>query len=345
MIECIKTRLNFTGKFYRYGFPIVALLSLCNFPVFAEGDKDFRDKLVSLGTASASGSFYPIGSKICDLVNQERKVSLLRCVAYRTVGSEYNPKAVSHGDLTMGMTGSDIAYAESMIKNNDLDPDNDLRAVMSLYATPVLIIARAGAKINDTSQLAGHAINLGNRGSGQRTIVELLLKNLGLKESDFSSVAQLNTAQVSDAFCKGKVDIVVQALGNGAPFYRRLIEECNGQIVPVSESLINTVITANPLMTRLTIPGGTYFNHPKSIASFGYKAVLVTRRGVSDESVYRFVKIVMSKLNDLKQFDPALRDLDPDEMFKDGITVPLHPGVLKYLKTRSLVLPYADYSN
>ncbi len=342
MIECVKIRLNFQKKFYRYVFPFVALLSVHALPVWAGSEGDFRNKLISLGTASASGSFYPIGSKICELVNEERKTSLLRCVAYRTVGAEYNPKAVSHGELTMGMTGSDIAYAESMVKNTDANPDNDLRAVMSLYATPVLIISRREAKISDTSQLAGHTINFGNRGSGQRTIVEGLLKNLGLKESDFSSVSQLGTAQVTDAFCKGKVDIVVQALGNGAPFYRRLIEECGGRIVPISESLVSKVIAANPLMTRLSIPGGTYFGHPDSIVSFGYKAMLVTRKNVSDESVSRFVSIIMSKLDELKKFDPALRDLNPDDMFKDGITIPLHSGVLQYLKTRSLVLPYAD---
>src|SRR5205085_1974496 len=42
----------------------------------------FRDKFISLGTASRSGSFFPIGSRLCELVNQDRRKNLVRCVAY-----------------------------------------------------------------------------------------------------------------------------------------------------------------------------------------------------------------------------------------------------------------------
>ncbi|MES2935933.1 MAG: TAXI family TRAP transporter solute-binding subunit [Pseudomonadota bacterium] len=322
-------------RFYAYLLPLgLALLNLlCVSSAQAEADL-FRDKLMSLGTASRSGSFYPTGAKICELVNKDRKKTQVRCVAYPTPGSEYNAKAVTFGDLAIGMTRSDIAYSEYIDKSSSDVHGDSLRTVMSLYAMPVVVIARRNARIADINQIAGHSINLGNRGSGQRSIVDFLLKNLGLTAADFSSVSELTTTAMGEAFCKGKVDIVMEALGHPAPFYRRMIEECDGQIVPIPEYLIDKIAATNLFIDRISIPGGLYVHHPEPIPSFGYKAVLVARHETSEEAVFRFVSTVMNRLSELKQSDPVLQELEPEKMFAEGITIPLHSGALKYVSLK-----------
>ncbi|CAN5350395.1 TAXI family TRAP transporter solute-binding subunit [soil metagenome] len=310
---------------------ISALLSINS--AYAQTDV-FRDKLISIGTASRSGLFFPTGAKICELVNRDRKKTQVRCVAYPTPGSEYNAKAVTLGDFAIGMTRSDIAYNEFVDKSSGDGHGDSLRAVMSLYAMPVVIIARRKARIDNVTQLKGHSINLGNRGSGQRAIVDFLMKTLGLKTADFSAVSELATSRMGDAFCAGKIDVVVEALGHPAPFYRRMIEECDGQIVGIPEPLIDKIAATNLFIDRLPIPGGMYANHPDAIPSFGYKALLVTRQETSEEAVQRFVGTVMERLSELKQSDLVLQDLEPERMLTEGITVPLHPGAARYLNTK-----------
>jgi hypothetical protein len=313
---------------------LVAAINVLSFVAcaYAHADDDiFRDKFISLGTSSRSGVYHVVGSGLCNAVNRERSTSLLRCVAYNTVGSEYNAEAVAYGELSMGITLPDIAYAEYKKTQADDKRGADLRAVMSLHSKPVVMLARRAANITDATQIVGHSINLGNRGSGQRVVVESIIKALNLKPGDFSATSELHTTEMGKAFCEGKIDVIVESLGNTASFYKKMIEQCDGTIVSFPPQLIDKLLAQNPLMSRLSIPGGLYKGYPQPIPTFGYRALLITNAKVSDEAVQRFVASVMHELPDLKKSDPTLDELEPDKMFTDGIVIPLHQGVLNYL--------------
>lgn len=297
-------------------------------------DQVFRDKFISLGTSSSSGIYHLVGSSLCDAVNQQRRTSLMRCVAYNTVGSEYNAEAVAYGELAMGITLPDIAFAEFNRKQSSDARGADLRAVMSLHSKPVVMIVRRTANITDVTQLAGHSINLGNRGSGQRFVVDIIMKALGLTAASFSATTELHTTQMGEAFCEGKIDVIVESLGNTSPFYKKMIEKCNGVIIPFPTEMIDKMLTDNPLMSRLSIPGGLYEGYAQAVPTFGYRALLVTSVKVSDEAVRRFVVSVTSELAELKKMDPVMDEIDLNKMFSDGIAIPLHPGVVQYLNNR-----------
>ena len=217
-----------------------------------------------------------------------------------------------------------------------------LRAVMSLYAKPIMVLARREANIADITQLAGHSINLGNAGSGQRHLVDILLKNLGLTINNFSAVSELNATKMGEAFCQGKVDVIVESLGHPSPFYKKMIEDCNGVIVSFPPEVIRKILAANPLMSELPIPGGLYRGYPKPVPAFGDLTLLVTNSEVSDEAVSRFVSSVMNDLQNMKQSTPELAELDAGKMFSEGISIPLHPGVIKYLNSQKMRLKHGD---
>lgn len=337
MLDCNKARASADQRSLRstlLAIMISVLTILMCRPAFAADTEVFRDKFISLGTSSRSGVYHVIGTGLCNAVNQERRTSLMRCIAYNTVGSEYNAEAVAYGELSMGITLPDIAYAEFTQKQSNDQRGAGLRAVMSLHSKPVVMLARRATKVTDATQLAGHSINLGNRGSGQRIVVENIMKVLGLTAADFSATTELHTTEMGEAFCAGKIDVIVESLGNTSPFYKKMIEECNGVIVTFPSQMIDKMLADNPLMSRLSIPAGLYAGYPQAVPTFGYRALLVTNAKVSDEAVRRFVESVMHGLPDLKKVDPALDELDPDKMLSDGIVIPLHPGVIKYLDNR-----------
>ncbi len=320
--------LQLAGKMLTLAFS--AALSLGMSTAHAD-EKIFRDKLIALGTATTSGTFHLVGTKMCDWVNQERATNLIRCVPYNTVGSDYNVKAVSNGELTMALTNSDIAYNEFM--QSEAIGKAKLRAVMSLYSKPIMVIARREANIADLTQMEGHSINIGNAGSGQRHLIEMLLKALGLTTRDFSGVLELNATRMGDAFCEGRVDVIVESLGNPSPFYKKMLDECNGTIVAFPPQVITKLLQENPLMTRLEISGGLYRGYPEPLQTVGDRALLVTSADVSDESVRRFVASLMKNLSAFRNSTLELNELDPDKMFSAGIYIPLHPGVSAYLKS------------
>jgi TRAP-type uncharacterized transport system substrate-binding protein len=53
--------------------------------------------------------------------------------------------------------------------------------------------------------------------------------------------------------------------------------------------------------------------------------------------VYKLVKTVFENLEDFKQLHPALATLEKEDMVKNGLTAPLHPGAERYYKEVGLI--------
>lgn len=315
----------------RQTLSIIGLAALVGLTPPARADEGgFRDKFIAIGTANRGGTAQGIGEALCQAINGERDKSRIRCIPYTTTGFEYNVKGVVYGGLTMGLTSSSILEAEYQQKG-DGALGHRLRVVMSLYPMPVGVIARSSAGIRDITQIKGHAINIGNPGSGVRTIADTLMRQLKLQREDFSRVTELNSKQMEEAFCQGKTDLIIQNLGHPSPYYRNLIENCGGEFVPFPAPLVQEIVAGDPQMSAMDIPGGMYRGHDTPRPSVGYVAVLATSVDVSNEAVRRFASTIVARLPALKQADPVLRELSADTMFRGIGSVPLHPGVLEYL--------------
>ena len=102
--------------------------------------------LITIGTGGVTGVYYPTGGSICRLVNKNKKVHGVRCSVESTGGSVYNINTIRAGELDMGIAQSDWQYhayngtgKKSFI---EAGPFKELRAVFSIHAEPVSLVAR-----------------------------------------------------------------------------------------------------------------------------------------------------------------------------------------------------------
>jgi hypothetical protein len=70
------------------------------------------------------------------------------------------------------------------------------------------------------------------------------------------------------------------------------------------------------------------------VTTFGVGATFISSADVSDKVVYTVVKAVFDNFDDFKKLHPAFSSLKEEEMIKDGLSAPLHPGAEKYYKER-----------
>ena len=75
----------------------------------------------------------------------------------------------------------------------------------------------------------------------------------------------------------------------------------------------------------------------KDATTFGVKATVVTSADVSEELVYLVTKAVFENFDDFKKQHPAFGFLEKENMIKDGLSAPLHPGAIKYYKEAGLM--------
>ena len=294
-----------------------------------------QDKFVSIGTGGITGVYYPTGGAICRLVNKDRKKHGIRCSVESTGGSVYNVNTVQTGELEFGVAQSDVQFnAYNGKKQWDGKPFKDLRSVFAIHPEPFTLLTRADSGIKNFEDLKGKRVDISNPGSGQRATFEIVMPAFGISASDFKLTSELKSAEIAQALCDNKIDAAGITVGHPAAFVTEAVASCDIRLATVSGAPIDKLIKENPFYRTAVIPGGMYKDNPNDITSFGVGATLVTSAKVSDDAVYTITKAVFDNFDDFKKLHPAFANLKPEEMIKDGLSAPLHPGAVKYYKER-----------
>jgi len=301
-----------------------------------QGASAAEQKFITIGTGGVTGVYYPTGGAICRLVNKGRKEHGIRCSVESTGGSIYNINTIRAGELDMGVAQSDWQYHayNGTSKFKDAGPFKDLRAVFSVHAEPVTILARRDAGVKNITDLKGKRLNIGNAGSGTRGTWEVIEEALGWKRSDLKLAAELKSAETGQALCDNKIDAYFWLVGHPSALTKESVASCDAVIVNATGPAIDKLVAAHPYYRKAVIPGGMYSSNPEDVQTFGVGATFVSSTAVSDDVVYEVVKAVFENFDDFRKLHPAFAHLKESEMVKDGLSAPLHDGAAKYYKEK-----------
>ncbi|MBB1314657.1 MULTISPECIES: TAXI family TRAP transporter solute-binding subunit [Aliivibrio] len=296
-------------------------------------------EFITIGTGSVTGVYYPTGGAICKLVNKDRKEHNVRCSVESTGGSIYNVNTIRSGELDFGIVQSDWQYHgyNGTSKFEAQGPYKKLRAMFSLHTEPFNIIARSDSGINDVSDLAGKRVNIGNPGSGDRATMGVVMDAMGWTNDSFKLASELKGSERSQALCDNKIDAFIYMVGHPNGSIKEATTSCDAKLVPATGPKIDKIVADNPYYAYTTVPAGMYRGTEGDVNSFGVAATMVTTSDVSDEVAYSVAKAVFENFNTFKRLHPAFATLKKEDMVKAGISIPLHPGAVKYYKEVGLL--------
>lgn len=294
---------------------------------------------ITIGTGGVTGVYYPTGGAICRLVNKGRKEHGIRCSVESTGGSVYNLNTIRAGELDMGVAQSDWQYHayNGTSKFEEMGPNPDLRAVFSIHPEPFTVVARADSGIKNFNDIKGKRVNIGDPGSGQRGTIEVLMNAKGWTTDDFALASELKASEQASALCDNKIDVMVYVVGHPSGAIKEATTSCDSTLVNVDDADVAKLIADNSYYRSATIPGGMYRGNPDDVKTFGVGATIVSSAKVPDAVVYQVVKAVFENFDDFRKLHPAFENLTKEEMVKDGLSAPLHPGALKYYKEAGLL--------
>ncbi len=298
-----------------------------------------EQRFISIGTGGVTGVYYPTGGAICRLVNKNRKEHGIRCSVESTGGSIYNINTIRAGELEFGVAQSDWQYHayNGTSKFADQGKFEKLRAVFSVHPEPVTVLARREAGIKNIIDVKGKRLNIGNPGSGTRGTWEVMESALGWSESDLKLASELKSAETGQALCDNKIDAYFWLVGHPSALTQETVSSCNAVLVNVVGPGIDKLVADNPYYRKATIPGGMYSGNPDDVTTFGVGATFVTSADVPDDVVYTLAKAVLGNLEDFKKLHPAFANLKAEEMIRDSLSAPLHPGAEKAYKELGLM--------
>ena len=295
-----------------------------------------QQKFITIGTGGVTGVYYAAGGAICRLVNKDRAKHGIRCSVESTGGSVFNVNTIKAGELDMGVTQSDVQY--NAVKGvGPFQKDGafrDLRAVFALHPEPVTVLARKEVNAKSFADFKGKRFNVGNPGSGTRATAEELLAAMGWKMSDFSLASELKADEHGPALCDGKIDGFLYLVGHPSANIQDPTTVCGAKLVSVTGPAVDKLVKEKPYYAKATIPAGLYPGNDQPTQTYGVLATMVSSSKVPAETIYQVTRAVFENFDEFKKLHPALANLDPKNMVKDGLSAPLHDGAVKYYKEK-----------
>lgn len=209
--------------------------------------------------------------------------------------------------------------------------------MFSVHPEPFTVVARADSGIKSFEDLKGKRVNIGNPGSGQRGTMEVLMDQYGWTTKDFKLASELKAAEQSKALCDNKIDAMVYVVGHPSGAIQEATTSCESNIVQVASPQVDKLLSDASYYRTATVPGGMYKGNPDDVQTFGVGATFVSSTAVPEDVVYNIVKAVFENFDNFRKLHPAFANLKKEEMVKDGLSAPLHPGALKYYKEVGLI--------
>lgn len=295
------------------------------------------DATIIIGSGPIGGIYFPAASTICRILNKSQKE--VKCGVEATSGSMYNIKSLRSAEIDFALIQSDweeMAFDATGLFVNDT-PFEKLRFVFSLHNEALTMIVKKDSGINTLDDIKGKIVNIGQQGSGVRSILDLIFVAKGWTNQSFKKVTELPSAEQSDQLCKGNIDVMVTTTGHPSGLIQQAMTNCDVQILPIDDQTIKDLLIKHQEYSASEILEGTYPGVTHAVNTIGMKAVLVTTTDTSEDVVYKLTKSIFENLDAFKKKHPIFYNLDKNDMINQAVTSPLHPGALKYYQEVGLI--------
>ncbi len=301
---------------------------------FSDSAQAASKKYITMGTASAGGTFYIVGGGIANLLN--KYIPGVDAVAKVTPGSSAeNIPALEKKNIEMATCTSDQVYfgykGGAMYKN----PYPSVRVIMSTYSAPLHFIVLAKSGITSIKGLEGKKIAMGARGSTQEKMALETFKAYGLKEWN---PYRLTIAETINALRDGTVDAGNPPAGVPISTVMDLASTHDIRILSIEEKQMEMVLKENPYWSKEIIPANSYRGQTQDVPTFAYYTVIVTYKDMDEKLIYDITKLLIEKNDELAKVHPVGKEFTLKNATK-GVVSPFHPGAKKYFAEKGVQTP------
>ncbi len=311
----------------RVGVAAAAAALVCAAPVQAV-------EFVNILTGGQAGVYYPLGVALSQIYGKALPDAKVQVQATKASVENLNLLEQGKGEVafTLGDSLSDAwkGNEEAGFKG----PLKKLRAIAGIYPNYIQIVAAADSGIKTLADLKGKRVSVGAPKSGTELNARAIFKAAGLSYKDFARVEYLSFNESVELMKNRQLDVTLQSAGLGVASLRDLATAMKIVVVPVPEDVVKKV--GDPAYQPSFIPANTYEGQTTAVPTAAVKNFLVTRAGVSEQTVYRMTRAMFDNLDQLVAAHKAAAAIKREEAALD-LPVPLHPGAARYYREQRVL--------
>ena len=213
-------------------------------------------------------------------------------------------------------------------------PIKDVRTLFMFVPFVFQMYADARSNIKTLDDLNGKIINPSRAGSQTDVVLRALVKTFNLKPKQITNV---NPAQANDLMADGRVDVAIGAGGVPHPAATQYQARSNISLIGLTKAQQEKFIAANPQLSAMTIPAGTFSGQDKPVLSVGSYTMMIVNKDLPASFVYEMLKATYDHKDDLAHAYKPYSKLSLDSILSSPI--PLHAGAVKFFEEKGIKIP------
>lgn len=305
---------------------------LCQYPGLAS--LAMAGKNYTFGSASATGSWYPLAVAMSKMINDN--VPGYNVTGVTTPGaSRENILRIDRKEMELAWSSANILYKGY----EGLKPFKAKKKVSGWFAAyPGLftIAARRRTGIKSIADLKGKKIAVGTPGS--QTMMDnvgLIFKNCGLTADKDFKAEYIRFPDAVHKMIDGHIDACSYFMGVGVPGYTQLADSVAVNFLPIPKEAQSRILKQDPVYFIGEIPAGTYRGIDKPVAAAGMAYTTICGPSLSDEFMYQATKAVFENLPFIISASANFKQTKLENVYK-GLPIPVHPGAARYYKEKGV---------
>ena len=285
-------------------------------------------------TGSTSGVYYPLGNALSSIFI--KTIPGTRWSVQVTQGSVENLRLLEAGDGELAFSLGDTVSAawKGNAEAGFKAPLSKLRGVAAIYRNYIQLVVSEASGVKTLADLKGKRVSVGPKQSGTELNARAIFAAAGVKYSDFARLDYIPFGQSAKMIENGELDATLQSAGLGVDSIRQLSSAVPIRLLPIPKDTVLKI--GDAAYVPSIIPARTYEGQTTDVETAAVVNFLVTREGLSADTVYAMTKAMFGNLNQLVQTHPAAKGIEIKEA-ATSMPLPLHPGAERYYREIGLI--------
>jgi len=286
-----------------------------------------------LATGGTAGTYYPFGGAMAKIWNS--KIPGINVTAQATGASAENIRLINKKEVELALVQSDTIDFAFNAKEAFKERLTKMNAIAVLYPEVIQIVVRGNTKIKSFADLKGVKMGVGAPGSGTEANFRQLLEVYGMKKDDVKA-QYLSFAESAEQFKDKHIDafIVTAGIPNAAIMDVAVMQSI--RILPIPGDKIAQLTKRYPFLSLVVIPANTYKNQSAEVKTVAVSAVLIVSSDLKEDVVYQLTKALFENQAELATTHAKGKDLNLKTAVT-GVSIPFHPGAMKYYKEKRVM--------
>ncbi len=334
-------RLNMPSKTKHLIAGILITLIMLGITVTTNAQEKVEVPTLVFASGAVGGTWNPIASTIVEKAHENM---IGRPITVRPgSGGKGNPELVSKGIADLGISYGPFLILAAQGKEPYTQKFDNLRAVMGLVINDEYFLIDPQYEVKTFDEIIEQKMKLkigtGMPGSGDRFLIELILKSHGITFQDTEDWGMKwdlagTTARIN-AWKDRHIDLFNSFILTPASAVSQSAHARTGNFIGLSDKTRKYLVDEWGYLDSV-IPADLYPNQPNEVPTVSLPFMIFAREDVSDDAIYLLTKAAAENKDFIASAVKAVENWKPENMWK-GLGVELHPGAVRYYKERGWI--------